>query len=67
MTSPSRHQWFKSTYSGGSGTECVECAQAESVALVRDSKCEDGPVIVVQHQAWRSFVDALGLGALAAS
>ncbi|MFD0627071.1 DUF397 domain-containing protein [Streptomyces sanglieri] len=30
--------WFKSSYSGGSGTECVEVADLASVIGVRDSK-----------------------------
>ncbi|MER6956904.1 DUF397 domain-containing protein [Streptomyces sp. NPDC000618] len=64
MTSPSTEQWFKSTYSGGSGTECVECALGGSWTLIRDSKQESGSVVVVQHQAWDFFVDALRRGEL---
>ncbi|MEU3779864.1 DUF397 domain-containing protein [Streptomyces sp900129855] len=64
MTSPSTDQWFKSTYSGGSGTECVECALDRSITLVRDSKQESGPFVAVQHQAWDFFVDALRRGEL---
>ncbi|MEU3615997.1 DUF397 domain-containing protein [Streptomyces sp. NPDC006872] len=64
MTSPSTDQWFKSTYSGGSGTECVECALGESCTLVRDSKQESGPAVVIRHQAWDFFVDALRRGDL---
>jgi hypothetical protein len=64
MSSPSTREWFKSSYSGGSGTECVECAQAGGATLVRDSKRRRGPVIAVQRQAWRSFVDALRRGEL---
>ncbi|MGC9536201.1 DUF397 domain-containing protein [Streptomyces sp. UG1] len=60
MTAPSTHQWFKSSYSGGSGTECVECAHVYDGVLVRDSKRDDGPVLAVQGRAWRSFMDALG-------
>ncbi|GGR67333.1 hypothetical protein GCM10010269_02610 [Streptomyces humidus] len=59
MTSPSTPRWFKSSFSGGSGTECVECARNGSAILVRDSKREDGPSVAVQHQAWRLFVDSL--------
>jgi hypothetical protein len=60
MTAPSTHQWFKSSYSGGSGTECVECARMEGGALVRDSKHVRGSVLTVQTPAWRAFIDALG-------
>lgn len=59
MTSPSTLQWFKSSFSGGSGTECVECAHSGATTLVRDSKWAGGPVIAVQHQAWQFFVGSL--------
>ncbi|WLW54707.1 DUF397 domain-containing protein [Streptomyces sp. YU58] len=60
MTAPSTYQWFKSSYSGGSGTECVECAWVEDGALVRDSKREGGSCIAVKARAWDAFVQALG-------
>ncbi|WP_369169645.1 DUF397 domain-containing protein [Streptomyces sp. R28] len=56
MTAPSTHQWFKSSYSGGSGTECVECALVHSGILVRDSKREPGPVVTLGSSAWRAFL-----------
>jgi hypothetical protein len=59
MTAPATHQWFKSSYSGGSGTECVECAHVASGTLVRDSKSTPGACIKVGAQAWRSFISAL--------
>ncbi|MFF1544682.1 DUF397 domain-containing protein [Streptomyces sp. NPDC058291] len=64
MTSPSPHEWFKSSHSGGSGTECVECARGEASFLVRDSKCQHGPVVAVRHHTWDSFIAALRRGAL---
>ena len=60
MTAPSTHQWFKSSYSGGSGTECVECAHADEGILVRDSKQAGGPVVAVQGRAWQAFMEVLG-------
>ncbi|MDH6226806.1 DUF397 domain-containing protein [Streptomyces sp. MJP52] len=60
MTAPIARQWFKSSYSGGSGTECVECACSAESALIRDSKQKAGPVIRVTPQAWSAFVHALG-------
>jgi hypothetical protein len=51
--------WFKSSYSGGNATECVECAYAPPRTLIRDSKCTDGPVLSVDAEAWRRFIDAL--------
>ena len=59
MTSLSPHEWFKSSYSGGSGTECVECALANGDILVRDSKRGSGPILAIRGQAWRDFVLAL--------
>jgi hypothetical protein len=56
MTAPSTHQWFKSSYSGGSGTECVECAPVDNGMLVRDSKREPGPVVTLSNGAWRAFL-----------
>ncbi|MFE0818252.1 DUF397 domain-containing protein [Streptomyces sp. NPDC058807] len=51
--------WFKSSHSGGNATECVECAYAPPRTLIRDSKCADGPVLSVDTEAWRRFIDAL--------
>jgi hypothetical protein len=59
MTARSMHQWFKSSYSGGSGTECVECARVDDGIVVRDSKRADGLMVAVQVRAWRVFIDAL--------
>ncbi|GHJ02932.1 toxin [Streptomyces olivaceus] len=55
-------RWFKSSYSGGSGTECVECAQVSHGALIRDSKCGNGPILSVRPRAWRRFVDSVRHG-----
>ncbi|MFH8972894.1 DUF397 domain-containing protein [Streptomyces sp. NPDC017890] len=59
MTTTPEHQWFKSSYSGGSGTECVECAYTSHRALIRDSKSVTGPVLSVRTDAWLHFIDAL--------
>ncbi|UXY27806.1 DUF397 domain-containing protein [Streptomyces sp. HUAS TT20] len=61
---PDACQWFKSSYSGGSGTECVECAHASDRTLVRDSKRVTGPVMAVRRSTWRAFIGALGRGEL---
>ncbi|WP_326594485.1 DUF397 domain-containing protein [Streptomyces brevispora] len=49
-------QWFKSSYSGGSGTECVEVADLGTSVGVRDSKQPVGPYIAVGSGAWAAFV-----------
>jgi hypothetical protein len=51
--------WFKSSYSGGSGTECLECAYADDDTSIRDSKWTDGPALRVRHESWSVFVRAL--------
>ncbi|MFJ5773582.1 DUF397 domain-containing protein [Streptomyces sp. NPDC093094] len=56
MTASSTHQWFKSSYSGGSGTECVEAALTPTTVLVRDSKRTGGPLLSVGSLAWSQFV-----------
>ncbi|MGW3102506.1 DUF397 domain-containing protein [Streptomyces sp. NPDC001100] len=65
MPAPSTHQWFKSSYSGGSGTECVECAYTSYGALIRDSKDQSGSSFAVHRQAWLAFTQALRGGAMA--
>ncbi|MGW0644547.1 DUF397 domain-containing protein [Streptomyces sp. EN27] len=48
--------WFKSSYSGGSGTECVEVADLFTTVGVRDSTRPEGPRITVDHATWAGFV-----------
>lgn len=56
MTAPSRLHWFKSSYSGGSGTECVETAFVPDGVLVRDSKRPAGARVAVSAEAWARFL-----------
>ncbi|MEV0440041.1 DUF397 domain-containing protein [Streptomyces spectabilis] len=51
--------WFTSSYSGGSGTECVEVAVVERKVLVRDSKRSGGSRIAVRPDAWAAFIGSL--------
>ncbi|RZB17136.1 DUF397 domain-containing protein [Streptomyces sp. F001] len=48
--------WFKSSYSGGNATECVETAFVHSGVLIRDSKHRSGQPIAVSAAAWTRFV-----------
>jgi len=48
--------WFKSSYSGGNETECVECAYTSEGILLRDSKIRTGPIIAVRNHAWQGFI-----------
>ena len=51
--------WRKSTYSNGTGGNCVEVADAAQVILVRDTKNRDGHVLNVPADAWASFTASL--------
>ncbi|WP_078606772.1 DUF397 domain-containing protein [Streptomyces flavidovirens] len=48
--------WFKSSYSGGEGNECVEVAALGSRVAVRDSKITQGPVLAVTAYAFAAFL-----------
>ncbi|WP_345592090.1 DUF397 domain-containing protein [Streptomyces marokkonensis] len=48
--------WFKSSYSTGSGGECVEVASWLGVLHVRDSKDKAGPMVNPTPTAWTEFV-----------
>ncbi|GHE65475.1 toxin [Streptomyces longispororuber] len=55
--------WFTSSYSGGTGNNCLEVADlaphpAGGVGI-RDSKDPEGPALRVGHPAWKAFVAGL--------
>ncbi|MGW6890445.1 DUF397 domain-containing protein [Streptomyces chartreusis] len=52
----SESAWFKSSYSGGNATECVQAAFTSSVVLIRDSKRPDSAHLTVSAGAWAAFV-----------
>ena len=47
--------WRKSSYSGGSGGDCVEVADDTRRILVRDTKDRSGPVLRFTPDVWRRF------------
>lgn len=47
--------WFKSSYSGSSGDNCVEVAVHVEAILVRDSKDTDRQALTVSRDAWSAF------------
>ena len=52
--------WRKSTYSGGSNSECVEAGVADrGRVLVRDTKSRDGATLAFSAEAWTVLTDAL--------
>ncbi|MET7369470.1 DUF397 domain-containing protein [Streptomyces sp. NPDC005566] len=52
--------WHKSTYSGGSGGDCLEVTDGRpGIVPVRDSKVPGGPALVFRTAAWAAFVEDL--------
>lgn len=49
--------WRTSSYSGGSGGDCVEVRDDTGRVLVRDTKDLTGPVLPFTPQAWQRFAD----------
>ncbi|MFF8102838.1 DUF397 domain-containing protein [Streptomyces sp. NPDC016640] len=56
MSTYSELDWFKSSYSGSEGDDCVEVAHAPGAVHVRDSKETDGPRFAVSPSAWSEFI-----------
>ncbi len=48
--------WFKSSYSGAEGGQCVEVANGTAGVHIRDSKTAAGPVVTVSRDAWTGFI-----------
>ncbi|MFH8465949.1 DUF397 domain-containing protein [Streptomyces sp. NPDC017991] len=53
--------WFKSSYSTGSGGECVEVATRPARVHVRDSKDTTRAALDVEPKAWAAFVEFAAL------
>ncbi|MFJ3416695.1 DUF397 domain-containing protein [Streptomyces sp. NPDC086082] len=52
--------WRKSSYSNGSGGECVEVRdELPGLVPVRDSKVPHGPALLIPAPAWTPFIDSL--------
>ncbi|MEU5591489.1 DUF397 domain-containing protein [Streptomyces sp. NPDC020298] len=50
-------RWFKSSYSGSGGGDCVEVAADQHDVYVRDSKAAvGGPVLRVARGEWAAFM-----------
>ncbi|ROQ71671.1 hypothetical protein EES39_05815 [Streptomyces sp. ADI92-24] len=56
--------WFKSSYSGGNETECVEAAFTPAGTSVRDSKRTREGRVQVSLEAWTDFVGSVSAGDL---
>ncbi|WP_406701722.1 DUF397 domain-containing protein [Streptomyces albidoflavus] len=49
-------RWFKSSYSGAEGGDCVEVAASPGTVHVRDSKAVTGPALTMDRTAWAAFI-----------
>ncbi|MEU1259188.1 DUF397 domain-containing protein [Streptomyces chartreusis] len=49
--------WFKSSYSGSGGGDCVEVAVATEAVHVRDSKDRPGPELMFKDTTWADFLE----------
>ncbi|MCX4559921.1 DUF397 domain-containing protein [Streptomyces sp. GTA36] len=52
-------KWFKSSYSGSQGGECLEIAVAQTAPAaihIRDSKTPTAPTLTVTPTTWSAFL-----------
>ncbi|MEV6161540.1 DUF397 domain-containing protein [Streptomyces sp. NPDC052052] len=54
--STSELTWFKSSYSGSQGDDCVEVAKGVQAIHVRDSKDQRSPELALSLTAWSDFI-----------
>ncbi|MFH9726790.1 DUF397 domain-containing protein [Streptomyces sp. NPDC017254] len=54
--------WFKSSYSGTEGGQCIEVAAGAGAVHVRDSKDVARPALRVSRDAWAGFVGLASAG-----
>ncbi|WP_327290454.1 DUF397 domain-containing protein [Streptomyces sp. NBC_01198] len=62
MTDRTRDEWLKSSYSNGSGGNCVEVSHASEPIRVRDSKDPGGTVLAFSAGEWDAFLREVGRG-----
>jgi len=63
MSTTPQLSWFKSSYSGGDGDNCVEVALRPEAVHIRDSKDKGIRFLVVAPTTWTAFT-ALAAGSL---
>ncbi|MFC9162730.1 DUF397 domain-containing protein [Streptomyces fungicidicus] len=49
-------EWFKSSYSGSEGGQCLEVAISPTTIHIRDSKTPDAPHLTVAPTTWTAFL-----------
>ncbi|MFE1312142.1 DUF397 domain-containing protein [Streptomyces sp. NPDC058755] len=54
-------QWFKSSYSGSEGGQCLEVAVSSHTIHIRDSKqpLSDNPTLHLSPATWAAFTSSL--------
>ncbi|MFG2270671.1 DUF397 domain-containing protein [Streptomyces chartreusis] len=57
-----RLAWYKSSYSGAEGGDCVEVADRSDAVHVRDSKDKAGPVLSFTPGRWADFIEFAAQG-----
>ena len=61
-TGPARLEWFKSSYSGNEGGECLEVAATPATVHIRDSKAPARAQLAFPASEWAVFVQYAGRG-----
>ncbi|AEM87548.1 DUF397 domain-containing protein [Streptomyces violaceusniger] len=56
MSSTTDLKWFKSSYSGSGGGNCVEVAIRTKAVHIRDSKDTERAPLSVSPEAWAAFI-----------
>ncbi|MDB1088177.1 DUF397 domain-containing protein [Streptomyces sp. ACA25] len=51
--------WFKSSYSGPSGDNCIEVATTPTTIHIRDSKTPHSPHLTLTPTTWTTFLTTL--------
>ncbi|MFE9938174.1 DUF397 domain-containing protein [Streptomyces hirsutus] len=49
-------EWFKSSYSGSEGGQCLEVAAHPTAIHIRDSKTLGAPHLTVTPETWTAFL-----------
>ncbi|MGW2131103.1 DUF397 domain-containing protein [Streptomyces coelicoflavus] len=55
MSTTTELNWFKSSYSGGDGDNCIEVAVRPEAVHIRDSKDKSIRPLAVTPTAWAAF------------
>jgi hypothetical protein len=51
--------WRKSSYSDGTGGQCVETASSDDSVMIRDTTNRAGDILVFTSASWSAFTSTL--------